>query len=261
MSLEGKTILVTRPREQSREFVDEIQRRGGKAVVIPMIRIVVPEEWAACDAAIANLRLYDAIIFTSGNAVEKFLQRCELKSLYSAAFAQKEIYAVGERTAELVKEYGLHVTFKPKEFSSAALQRWFTAENARGKRFLFPRGNLSKEDMPIHLRSLGAIVDEVEVYTNLPPTKETLEELSARFLKKEFDVVTFASPSAIKRFHQAVLPEVFDMIHHHTKLAVIGPTTRAAAEEFGFTVAIEAREATGKGLVDAIEEAFAKATT
>jgi uroporphyrinogen-III synthase len=258
MSLEGKTILVTRPREQSRELVDEIQKRGGKAVVIPMIRILEPESWNLCDDAIAKLNEFDGIIFTSGNAVEKFLQRCELKGVFSRAFEGKEVYAVGERTAELLREYGIQVTFTPKEFSSAELQRWFKEERARGKRFIFPKGNLSKEDMPHYLRSLRATVDEVDVYKNYPPTQQTLEELNSRFLNREFDVVTFASPSAIKRFHQAVVPDLFGMIHKHSKLAVIGPTTRVAAAELGFTVDIEASEATSEGLVDAIERAFAR---
>jgi uroporphyrinogen-III synthase len=257
MSLEGKTILITRPREQSQELTAEIQRRGGTAVIIPMIRIVEPDSWTPCDAAIADLQNFDGIVFTSGNAVEKFLQRCELKNVFSPAFGGIEVFAVGERTEEMVKRYGLNVAFTPQEFSSASLQQWFRHENAQGKRFLFPKGNLSKEELPTHLRSLGAVVDEVDVYKNSEPTQDMLQEVSARFLQREFDVVTFASPSAIKRFHSAVIPSLFGVIRNHTKLAVIGPTTRDATEELGFTVDIEAKEATSKGLVDAIEETLA----
>lgn len=261
MSLEGKTILVTRPLAQSRKLAVEIQRRGGMPVVIPMIRIVEPDSWTACDTAIADLHTYDGIIFTSGNAVEKFLQRCELKNVFSPAFARMEILAVGEQTKELVKDYGLEVTYTPDEFSSASLQQWFRNENTQGRRFLFPKGNLSKEELPQHLRSLGATVHECDVYKNMPPSPETLDELKTRFLNREFDAVTFASPSAIKRFQSAVIPSMFGMISNHTKLAVIGPTTRRAAEELGFTVDIEAKEATSAGLVDAIAEAFARGST
>ena len=256
MSLKGKTILVTRQREQSQELVEEIRQSGAKAVVIPMIRILDPESWAACDNAIAELPDYTGIIFTSGNAVERFLQRCEVKGVFSPAFTPLEVYAVGERTQELLKEYGVQVTFTPEQYSSASLQARFRRENAGGKRFLFPKGDLAKEELTKHLRSLGALVEEVDVYRNSPPTAETLQEVSARFLHREFDVVTFASPSAVKHFHGAVIPDLFDLIRNHTKLAVIGSTTRYAAEQLGYTVDIEAKVSTSKGLVEAIVQYY-----
>jgi len=256
MSLEGKTILITRQREQSQELVEEIRQSGAMTVVIPMIRILDPESWAACDNAIAELPDYTGIIFTSGNAVERFLQRCELKDVFSPVFTSFEVYAVGERTKELLREYGIQATFTPEHYSAASLQDWFRPENTSGKRFLFPKGNLTREELPRHLRSLGALVDEVDVYRNSSPTAETLQEVSARFLHREFDVVTFASPSAVKHFHGAVIPNLFDLIRNHTKLAVIGSTTRYAAEQLGYTVDIETKVSTSKGLVEAIVQYY-----
>ena len=55
MSLRNKTILVTRQEEQSREFVTAIEQRGGSALLFPMIRIMDPDSWVACDAAIERL--------------------------------------------------------------------------------------------------------------------------------------------------------------------------------------------------------------
>ena len=258
MPLTGKTILITRQREQSEDFLNAIQDRGGKACVIPLIRIVAPESWVACDKAIAQLASYNGLIMTSGNAVEKFLTRCELHRILSTSFENIEVYAVGMRTAEWLREFGLHVTFSPTEFTSAALQVYFERESVRGKRFLMPRGNLTKEDLPEFLRSLGAVVDEVDVYQNASPSAETLEELSARFLNGEFDVVTFASPSAIRNFRKGVIPSLFDLGRNRTRLAVIGPTTCVAAKELGYTVDIEAKEFTGKGLVDAIVQYYSQ---
>jgi uroporphyrinogen-III synthase len=251
-SLKGRTILITRQREQSGELIALIEERGGKACVIPMIRILDPESWDRCDEALARLASYDGLILTSGNAVEKLFMRCKAKNISGSTFKNMEVYAVGERTAELSGEFGVEATFTPKEFSSAWLLERFSGERVEGKQFLFPRGNLTKEELPSHLRSLGAVVDEVDVYCNAPPSAETLEELNARFLTREFDVVTFASPSALRSFRKAVIPGLFDLVTNHTLLAVIGPTTRLAAESLGYRVDIEAHVATGKGLVDAI---------
>ena len=182
-SLRGKTILVTRPIEQSREMAAEIERRGGKAVVIPMMQIS-EIDWTQCDEAIASLKRYDGVLFTSGNAVEKFFLRCDLKKVFSPAFDAIKVFAVGEKTESMLKDYGIRAPRVPKEFSSASLSKMFLQEEVKGRRFLFPKGNLSREEAPHALRSLGATVDEVDVYKTTPPSGETLREVAERFLRK-----------------------------------------------------------------------------
>lgn len=255
-SLKGKTILITRRREQSQELITCIEAHQGNAVVIPLIRIVEPASWEPCDAAIREIGTFDSIVFTSGNAVEKFLQRCEVRGVFSSAFERINIYSVGERTSDKLRDYGIRDSVTPKDYSSASLQEMFQRENAGGRRFLIPVGSLSKRDIALRLRSLNAQVTEVEVYRNSPPSAEILQELSARFLRREFDVVTFASPSAVMNFSDAIVPNLFSLVRHQTKIAVIGGTTRAAAEQYGYVVDIEAHTSTSKGLVDAILEYY-----
>jgi uroporphyrinogen III methyltransferase / synthase len=249
-SLVGKTILVTRQHEQAGELVAAIEANGGRACVIPMLRIVDPERWDLCDVAIGQLSVFNGLLITSSNAAEKFIQRLDAKGIERKSFESIEVFAVGQRTADVLRALGLRIAFTPPQFSAAGLRKHFEAEQIVGKRFLFPRGNLSREELPASLRSLGAMVDEVEVYRNVPPTSEELDALRVRFLNGEFDVVTFASPSAVNSFRQAIPPNIFGS--GHPLVAVIGPTTSAAAKELGFPVNIEATEATSNGLVDAI---------
>jgi uroporphyrinogen-III synthase len=70
MSLQNKTILITRQREQSKEFIAEVEKRGGHAVVFPLIRITEPDSWESCDTALQRLGEYDGLILTSENGVE-----------------------------------------------------------------------------------------------------------------------------------------------------------------------------------------------
>jgi uroporphyrinogen III methyltransferase/synthase len=52
MGLGGKTILITRSKEQSSEFARSIELQGGQPVVFPATRIEDPESWKECDEAI-----------------------------------------------------------------------------------------------------------------------------------------------------------------------------------------------------------------
>lgn len=256
MSLEGKTLLITRQREQSAEFVAEIERRGGAAVVIPMIRISNPESWSECDAALERLATYDAMVFTSTNAVARFFQRLREQNVSVSDLLKSDVYAVGEKTKEEIEKQGVAVKFVPEEFSANTLSEFFKNENAQMKRFLLPKGTLGTQDLATTLTKCGARVDSVDVYTNNPPDEASTRELKERMLKKEFDVVTFASPSAVRNFAGVVSPAMFGQIQNKTKIAVIGPTTKEEALDLEFNVDIEAKKSTAQGLVEAISDFY-----
>ncbi len=253
MSLKGRTILVTRQFDQAAEFVAEIEAYDGRAVVIPMIQISDPESWAACDIALDRIREHDAIIFTSVNAVQRFLGRVAEKKMTSSALSTHDVYAVGRRTELELKRHAISVRFVPEDFSSDELGVFLLARGVRGKRFLIPKGNLGKEDLADRLIDAGADVEVVEVYRNCPPGTASLADLRRRFLESEFDVVTFASPSAAKNFAMAVTPEMFGQMQKRAHIAVIGPTTKEALSRLKFDVDIEATKSTARGLVEAID--------
>jgi uroporphyrinogen-III synthase len=254
MSLEGKTVLITRPHEQATELAAELVKRGATAVVIPMMDIREPESWTACDDALHAIASYDAVMFTSGNAVRKFYERSRIVGVDLASFNKVKLYAVGEKTAAELKRNMLAVEAVPDSFSAASLAALFGRDDVSGMKILFPKGNLAKEDLETKMRELGADVHAVVVYVNAPPPASALEELRQRTLRDEFDVVTFASPSAATNFARAVSPVL--LLRGKAKVAVIGPTTRAAVRRLGFPVDIEARTSTSEGLVQAIDEYF-----
>lgn len=254
MSLDGRTIVITRQREQSGELVAEIDKRGGRAVVIPMIRISDPESWKECDEALDRLSAYQAIVFTSTNGVEGFFRRIEHRTRDSSILSQADIFAVGEKTGEEIEKRGFRVRHIPDTFSADGLIEYFKQNEVRGRRFLLVRGNLGKDDLGNELLSLGAEVDAVQVYRNDPPDESAVQELR-QWLDGGCDVVTFASPSAAKNFN-AVISAGSLRLSRKTKIGVIGPTTRDAVERLGFHVDIEAKEFTSRGLVEAIDEYY-----
>jgi len=95
VSLQDRTILLTRDVEQSREFITAAEALGASVIVFPTIRIEDPETWEQCDEAIRKLSSYDGVIFTSANAVRRFLGRCLLLDQQTNSL---NVYAVGDAT-------------------------------------------------------------------------------------------------------------------------------------------------------------------
>ena len=252
MSLQNKTILITRQREQSEEFVAEIQKRGGRAVVFSLIRITEPDSWENCDAALRGLAEYDGLILTSENGVDRFFKRCVQKGVELSAFRKLSVYAVGEGTSQAIERKGLQVHYVPEKFTSASLVEYFKSVEVRRKRFLHPRGNLGNPDLIQYLSDLGAVVDPVIVYNNIEPEKNASDELYERLVASSIDVITFASPSAAINFLKVVPLTRMKQLKRPPRVAVIGPTTKEAVLKLGLRPDIVAKKSTVKGLVESI---------
>jgi len=255
-SLRNKTILITRPREQAAEMITDIERRGGRPVLFPTIRILDPASWEECDAAINRIAAYTGVVFTSVNGVSKFLGRCEQKGASLAAQGQMALYAVGSKTRQELERSGLSVTFVPDQYDAESLAAYFSSQSLRGQRFLCPRGNLGKDDIIEALREQGALVDPVTVYITAGIEVEKSDPVLEAIRTGRIDVVTFASPSAAAQFARLVPPATLARLQTPTRVAVIGPTTETAVLDAGFPVDIVAEESTARGLIDAIEKYF-----
>jgi uroporphyrinogen-III synthase len=255
MTLGGRTILVTRRHEQAGEVVREIEARGGRAVVIPMIVTEPPRVWTECDAAIGRLETYDILLFTSANAVESFVGRARTLGVSPGSLSRLPAAAVGKATAAALKGCGLEATVNPGEFTGASLAQAL-GRPLSGKRVLIPQGNIARGTLSASLRENGAVVDTVTVYVTSKPEGTMRENFVRRVLSGEFDVVTFASPSAVANFGSLFPAGELSAVADHARIAVIGPTTEEAVRELGLAVDVVARESTACGLVAAIEEFF-----
>lgn len=255
MSLRNRVVLVTRQRDQAGDMVDEIERRGGTAVVIPMIRISPPASWEECDAAIGRLGEFDAVAFTSANGVEGFLGRLRGKGMDAGALAGMKIFSVGEKTAQALRRAGVRVDRVAVNFSGSGLLAAL-GEDLRGASVLLPRGDLAREEVFRGLREAGATVNAVTVYATGKPAAEESPDLGARVRGGEFDVIAFASPSGAENFAGLCGVSAAAPLPAKTKCAAIGTTTADALRALGLGVDILARESTGPGLVRSIDEYY-----
>lgn len=263
--LEGKTVVVTRPREQAASLADPLAHLGAEVLLAPTIRIV-PRPWDdEVAAVVADLREYRLLIFTSVNAVHVFLGYLELPQ---AALAGLTVAAVGPATASALEERGVTCDVLPDEYVAEGLVAAIQRDGAApaGTRVLLPAARRHRPVLPDALRAAGALVDVLAVYDTVDA--ESLELPVARLAAADF--VTFTSGSTVRGFVRLVGDAlaaagprsgpgatVGDVLAG-PRLCAIGPATSEVLREFGLTVAVEAPEHTAAGLVEAIAAAAAQ---
>lgn len=140
-SLRGKRVLVTRPEGQAEELVALLDAAGAMPVVFSAIQIVPPQEWGAVDLAIAQLRGYDTVIFTSVNGVRFFCRRMTERGGAPEALNSLTVCAIGSRTAAELRDRGVRVDVVPEKFQAESIIDALRKCGIAEKRFLLPGRN------------------------------------------------------------------------------------------------------------------------
>jgi uroporphyrinogen-III synthase len=249
-ALDGRRIVVTRRKGQASSLVDGLRELGATVVELPAIEIAAPKEFGPLDAALGALDQYDWIVLTSTNAVAALLSRLTFLGLYPRLSGPRtKLASVGAATtAALGASFPEdRVAVEPKEeFRAQGLLAALADRRPAGKRVLLPASNLARDELAEGLRRLGAQLDVVVAYTTIEPPG--LDAAVARCLDEGFDLALFASPSAVEAFAQAAGERARGL-----PVAVIGPTTEAAARGRGLDVRGVAKPSTLEALVATAE--------
>ncbi len=247
--LSGVTLLVTRSQEQSGELAEALASRGGRVVEAPVIAFADPEDWGDADRAIDRIDSYDWIVFTSANAVERFMDRCRSAGLSSDRLARPRIAAIGPATARSLEQEGLRASAIPSSHRAEGLIEALGRETLMGLEILLPRAAVAREILPSELRSLGARVDVVTVYRTVPVP--VTAEVRRMLASGAIDVVTFTSSSTVTN----LLAGIGDPgVLSKPVIAVIGPVTAETVRRNGLTPALTAGRSTIEDLVDTITD-------
>ncbi len=246
LPLAGRTILVTRPRRQSRPLADALRRLGASVVEAPAIEIEPPSDFHPLDEAISRLETYDWLLFTSVNGVDAFFDRL---SEVRPGTPVPKLAAIGPATAESLRERDLEADVVPEKHVAEELFRVLhDLGEVRGKRFLLPRADIAREALPDLLRAAGATVTVVVAYRTVSADEE-MRRASELVERDAVDMVTFTSASTARSFFAHVDPRA---VEGRTGTASIGPITSDALRSLGVAPAVEAERFTTEGLVDAI---------
>jgi uroporphyrinogen-III synthase len=246
--LDGRRILLCRPRAQAGDFETRVRALGGEPAVASAIAIVPPETWTVVDAALRRIETYDAIAFTSANAVESLAERADAIGVSRETIGNRRLAAVGRATAAAVGTALRAPDFVPTTHSAEALALELT--DIEDSRVFFPCGDLAVDALPSGLRRRGAFVDEVVVYRTVPG--EDIAAIVARLRTRAVDAVLFASASAVRFVSDAIGVWPTGIL-----AACIGPTTADVARAGGFEPLVVAESASQNELLDGVARWFA----
>lgn len=261
-ALAGRTIVITRARDQAAEFVHELEKYGAQVLVCPTIEIKEPDSYQRLDEAIEHLYGYDWLIFTSVNGVDYFFRRLETLGHDAHELDELKVCAIGEATAERLRALHIHVDIVPTEFKAEgvyeALKRYAGGkEHLKGQNFLLPRASVARDFLPNALENAGARVDVVTAYQTSVPDDADRGRMAAMFAGGA-DCIAFTSSSTVRNLAQLFDTQDLSEILRGVTIACIGDITAATAAEHGLKVEVQPDEFTIPALAREIANHFVK---
>mgnify|MGYP003798951997 CR=1 FL=1 len=255
----GKTLVVTRSRDQASELTARLMELGAGVIETPVIKILPVAAAEGIAGALEKLGAYDWIILTSVNGVDHFFGHLNDAGLDARALSSSKICAIGPATAERLHAHGIRADLVPKRFVSSDIAGELAGRGEiAGKSFLLPRADIAPRELSDALLRDGAkLVDDITVYRTV---EEDLSENPARLeqlRQAQFDLVTFTSSSTVQNFDR-LMKKAGVKNTAGFRCAAIGPVTADRAKELGYRVEISAGVHTIEGLVEAILEYYNK---
>lgn len=251
----GRSIVVTRAREQASDIAALLESHGAEVIQFPTIRIE-PVDPAPLDAAVQALSSYDWIVFTSINGVQSFFSRIDAAGMDSRVFASVKIAAIGPATAAGLRARGLNPDLVPSAYVAEAIAEALIAQNISGKRVLIARAKEAREVLPNALSAAGAQVTVLPVYQTVPAL-ESKDDVLGRIEAGTLDCVTFGSSSTVDNFFAQIPAEVLRK-HPNVALACIGPITAKTLRDHGFDPAVQPEAFTIPAMIEGICGYFKK---
>lgn len=249
----GRTIAVTRAREQASGLIARLADLGARVLECPAITIEPLPDYSDCDSVIANLANYGWLVFTSVNGVKYFWQRLRQAGKDSRSLGKCRVAAIGPATAEALSQVGIQADLEPDSYVAEALAAELIrreGDKLKGMRILLPRALKARSVLPDELAGAGAVVDVLPVYQAMP-AKGAIAEVRELMNQGKLDCVAFASSSTVGNFLDFV-PASALAAHPETLLAAIGPITAATLEKYGLEARIQPEKFTIPALVEAM---------
>ena len=241
--LAGRTVLVTRPRQQAAALSQAIRAAGGVAFEFPALDIeAVPV--AGLRALLAQLADADIAIFISPNA-----SQFGLTAIRAAGRLPDAVFAVGPGTARVLREQGLSQVITPPGQDSEALLALPQLQAVAGKRVAIVRGVGGRALLADTLTARGAQVHFVECYRRGRPQADAAP-LLARWQAGGIDAVTVASAETLHNL-AALLGEAGAPLLAGTPLFAPHEKIAEAARRLGIAQVI-ATPGGDAGLVDGL---------
>ena len=259
--IEGKTIAITRSKDDAEEFIQLISKENAIPITLPTIELVSKGEKIVDEFLEAVQKENpDYSVFMSSKAVTLLFESAKKTSKLPSL---QLVIAVGPKTREALEIENIKVAHMPERYSSVGVGEVFTKLNAIGKKAIIPRSGASTPFLKNLLEKIGICVLELYLY-DVCAFRDTTEWNEFRQLLSEnkIDSVIFTSASSVRAFFEIMTndynQEQLILLLQQTKIIAIGPFTADELEKFNVQNII-ADVHTVKGSIDAVLDAFSLA--
>lgn len=247
--LNGKTIAITRPREQMEEAAKLIVEKGGKPYFIPTIEIKGTSNLSAIKNFVNALceKKVDYVIFMSVNGVQHLLAAAAslgLEKQLKTCLNTVATMAVGPKTAEALKKNQIHVSLVPEKYTSDGILQALQEQGISGKAIYIPRTGQAPPELAEKLRQMGNRVTEIYVYeSKLPSDRELIVKFLTDLSERRIDAIIFSSSLGARNLIEmlkANIPtkKIIRLINTKTTVVAIGPTTAKTLADMELNVAV-----------------------
>lgn len=281
LTLFGKKIIVTRPRERSRVLAERLRSLGAEVLELPTIEIHPNERFAdesiAVDECAAtekdmqqntvnteiqnginktdmhNVRRlsqalednYQYVIFTSPSGVNCFFDQLKKEKIDIRRFAGAKIAALGAGTAKELQLHGVFADLVPEVYDAAHLGICIGEDCEDGDNILIPRVRNGSQELirEIQKRKKVTIAD-LPIYDTIEKEQKWV---NVPKLVEEGCMVVFTSASTVRGF----VKNVPDTDLSHVKGICIGKQTAQEAKKSGISCVI-AKSATLEDLLQTV---------
>ncbi len=239
--LDGKTIAITRSRDDAAEFIALAEQNNAIPLPLPTIEIVSKGERIVGEF-LESIRRYnpDYSVFMSSKAVSILFdaarQTGEFERL-QLAVANTDVMSVGPKTTAALDKEGIRVNHQPATFSSVGVGEEFTSIHAVGKKVIIPRSGASTPFLKELLNKIGIDVLEIHLY-DVCAFRDTTQWNRFRelFSQNRVDCILFTSASSVRGFFEIMSKDynAKTLLEGLNGLSVvsIGPFTSDALEKF-----------------------------
>ena len=239
--LDGKTIAITRSKDDASEFITLSEQNKITPITLPTIELVskggkIVEEFLN----LITSENPDYSLFLSSKAVKILFDTAKDVGKFEKlqlAVANTMVMSVGPKTTATLETYGIKVNHEPKNNSSVGVGEEFSQINAVGKKVIIPRSAASNSFLKDLLNKIGINVVELYLY-DVCAFRDTTQWNGFRelFSQNKVDGVIFTSASSVRGFFEIMLKdyEKSDLINRLSKISLvcIGPFTSEELKKF-----------------------------
>ena len=245
--IEGKTIAITRSKDDSQEFIDLITKEKGNVLPLPTIELVSKGEKIVDEflSALAD-EDPDYSVFMSSKAVSLLFETAKKVGKFEElqlVIANTIVLAVGPKTKDALEKENVKVAYMPQRYSSVGIGEIFTKLNAVGKKAIVPRSGASTPFLKDLLEKIGLHVTELYLY-DVCAFRDTSQwnEFRDMFSQDKVDGIIFTSASSVRAFFEIMSKDhdenrLVDMLHK-TMVVSIGPFTADELKKFSVKNAV-----------------------